>query len=215
MYTKIKIATAACLCFVLSGCFTPRSFVDPSVPKISYDALQKRQEPLKLKVTTEFQRNGKAFPRISVMLKDSTERILRGTGVIVPAGDDSAGTIEVTVNNIADIGAAAAKGAGVGLTFGLAGTTVMDNYELTVSVNINGKTFTRTAIKHAIYSAIGNTSLPPGIEGLPTNVAFERALEQMLLKAIVDMQKSGELAMMPVRVDSIPYAMNRLPSMFR
>lgn len=215
MYTKIKLATAACLCFILSGCFTPKSFVDPSVPKLSYDSLEKRQEPLKLKITAEFQRNSKPLPRADATLKDNTERILRGTGVIVPASDDGAGSIKVTLNNVADMGAAAAKGAGVGLTFGLAGTTVMDAYELTVSVNVNGKTFTHTAIKHAIYTAIGNTSLPPGIEGIPPNVAFERALEQMLLKAIVDMQKSGELAMTPFHINTIPYAMNPLSAIVR
>jgi hypothetical protein len=217
MHTKIKIIIAACLCFILSGCFPPKSFVDPTVPKLSYDNLKKRQDQLRLKVIAEFQRNGEAFPRLNVSLKDNTERILRGTGVIAPVGDNAAGagTIEVTVNNLGDIGAAAAKGAGVGLTFGLVGATVTDNYELTVRVNINGKTFTRKSIRHAIHTTIGNARIPPGMEAIPPNVAFERVLEQMLLKAIFDMQQSGELAMMPLRIGAVPYAMNQFSSLSR
>ncbi|MCF3696715.1 hypothetical protein L2E31_25160, partial [Salmonella enterica subsp. enterica serovar Weltevreden] len=52
---------------------------------------------------------------------------------------------------------------------------------------------TRSAIKHAIFTAIGNTSLPEGIEAVPINVAFGRVLEQMLLRALQDLQRSGDL----------------------
>lgn len=179
---------------MLAGCISPKSFVDPSVQKVSYDDLTKRVEPLKLKLSVEFQRNGQPYPRVNSVLKDNSERVLRGTGVIVPANDDAAGEVKITVNNIADVGAAAAKGFGTGLTFGLAGSTVMDAYEMTITITANGKTASRSAIKHALYTAIGNTTLPAGVETVPPNVAFERVLEQMILRALQDLQKSGELA---------------------
>jgi hypothetical protein len=190
----LRIVLAATLsCLPLTGCISSKSFVDPSVPKLSYDDLTKKSEPLKLKLSVEFQRNGVPYPRADSTLKDNTERILRGTGVITPAESQTVGEIKVTVNNIADTGSAAAKGVGTGLTFGLAGSTVMDAYEMTISITANGKTINRTAIKHALYTAIGNTSLPPGIETVPPNVAFGRVLEQMILRALQDMQATGEL----------------------
>ena len=180
-------------CFVLSGCISSRSFVDPSIPKVSYEDIKKRSDPLKLKLLVEFQRNGEHLPKVDSTLKDNTERVLRGTGVIVPVDDQSVGEIKVVVNNIADLGSARAKGFGTGLTFGLAGSTVADAYEMTISITINGKTISRTAIKHSLYTIIGNGTLPNGVESIPPNVAFERVLEQMILRALHEMQNTGEL----------------------
>lgn len=195
MLFGIRASAAVILsCLALAGCIAPKSFVDPSVQKVSYEDLNKRIEPLKLTLVVEFQRNGQSFPKANPLLKDSAERVLRGTGIITPVNDQATGEVKITVNNIADVGAAAAKGFGTGLTLGLAGSTVMDAYEMTISITANGKTASRSAIKHALYTAIGNTTLPPGVETVPPNVAFERVLEQMILRALQDMQKTGELA---------------------
>lgn len=188
--TLFAVAVA---CTALAGCVSPQSFLDPSVPRISYADLGKRAEPLKLKLSVEFQRNGEAYPRVDPVLKDNAQRILRSTGLIVPTDSDPAGSIRIVVNNFGDLGDARAKGIKTGLTLGLAGSTVMDGYEMTVSITANGKTATRTAIKHALYTAIGNTTLPSGVEAVPPTVAFDRVLEQMLLRALQDMQKAGEL----------------------
>lgn len=122
--------------------------------------------------------------------------MLRGTGLIVLSDEKAVDEIKVVVNNTGDTGSAAAKGIGTGLTFGLVGSTVMDAYEMTVTITSNGKAASRTAIKHALYSALGNTTLPPGIEAVPPNVAFFLVVEQMLLRALQDMQKAGELTYM-------------------
>jgi hypothetical protein len=203
---NLRIVLAATLsCLALTGCISSKSFVDPSVQKLSYDDLTKKAEPLKLKLSVEFQRNGVPYPRADSTLKDNTERVLRGTGVITPAESQTVGEIKVTVNNIADTGSAAAKGFGTGLTFGLAGSTVMDAYEMTISITANGKTINRTAIKHALFTAIGNTSLPPGIESVPPNVGFGRVLEQMILRALQDMQAAGELTY-SIQPQPLPWA---------
>jgi hypothetical protein len=192
---KISTLLAVAVAFAaLVGCASPKSYLDPSVPKISAAELARRAEPLKLKLTVEFQRNGEHYPRVDSLLADSVQRILRSTGLIVPADSDSAGSIRIVVNNSGDLSDARAKGIKTGLTLGLAGSTVMDVYEMTVSITANGKTVTRTAIKHALYTAIGNTTLPSGVEIVSTSVAFDRVLEQMLLRALRDMQKAGELA---------------------
>lgn len=184
----------AMVCLLLSGCISPRSYVDPTFSKTRYEDINRRSEPLKLKIAAEFQRNGTHFEKADMMLKDNSERILRGTGVIIPSVESTDGEINIVCNNIADLGAAGAKGFGTGLTFGAIGSTVTDAYELSVSIKTkDGKTISRNAIKHALHTAIGNTSLPEGVEAVLPDAAFERVLEQMLLKAIKDMQESGEL----------------------
>ncbi|MDR2637701.1 MAG: hypothetical protein LBB55_05120, partial [Zoogloeaceae bacterium] len=97
-------------------------------------------------------------------------------------------------NNIVDTDTAVAKGFGTGLTFGLVGTLVTDAYEMSVSITANGKAVERVAVKHALHSAIGNTAIPEGIETMPPNEAFERVLEQMILRVLHDIQSKGELS---------------------
>ena len=191
--SRKAFVTLATACLLLTGCISSKSFVDPTFPKVSYDDVKKRTEPLRLKLTVEFQRNGQPFPRADTTLKDNAERVLRGSGVITPVADQGDGDIKITMNNIADTGSAAAKGFGTGLTFGLVGTTVTDAYEMSVSITAQGKTIYRTAFKHALHTAIGNTTVPPGLETVPLNVGFGRIAEQLLLRILQDMQKSGDL----------------------
>jgi hypothetical protein len=193
MKSTYSFFTLVLVCLALTGCISPKSFMDPSVAKVSYEQIEKPSEPMRLILIVEFQRNGVHVPKADPTLKDNTERILRGTGVIVPVENQEIGEIKVTVNNTGDLGSAAAKGLGTGLTFGLVGSTVMDAYEMTVTISTREKTTTKREIKHAMYTAIGNTTLPPEIETVPINVGFERVLEQMLLRAILEMQKDGDL----------------------
>ena len=188
-----SVALLVLFCFGLAGCMSPKSFVDPTYPKVSYGDVKKRPAALRLKLIVEFQRNGEHVPKVDSTLRDNTERVLRASGVIVPVSDEGEGTIKIVMNNIADMGAAAAKGFGTGLTFGLVGTTVTDSYEMTISITANGKTIERIAIKHALHTAIGNTTVPEGLETMPPNLAFERVLEQVILRALRDMQGAGEL----------------------
>jgi hypothetical protein len=179
----------------LTACMSTKSFLDPSFPKISYEELKKPLQPKKLRVTAEFQRNGEHLERVDQSISDSTERILRASGLAIPGAD---GTIHVVLNNIADIGGAVGKGLGTGLTFGLAGSLVTDTYEMQVTINVGGKTFTRTAVKHALHSAIGRAETPEGIETMPLQTAFDRLFEQMLLRVLKEYQSSPEFSSLGV-----------------
>jgi hypothetical protein len=123
----------------------------------------------------------------------------------MPSVEPVDGEITIVCNNVGDLGPAAVKGIGIGLTFGAIGNTVTDGYELSVSIKTkDGKSISRSEIKHALHTAIGNTSVPEGVETVLPNVAFERVLEQMLLKAIRDMQESGELTWFIHVIDQKP-----------
>jgi len=178
---------------LLTGCVSTKSFVDPTFAKVSYGDLTKRSAPLRLRLTVEFQRNGQPLPRADATLRDNAERVLFDSGLIAPVDDEGEGEIRIVMNNIADMRDAAAKGLGAELTFGLAGSTVTDAYEMWVSITVHGKTIGRTAFKHALHTAIGHVNTPPGLEGVSPNVAFGRVTEQLLLRVLQDMQQSGEL----------------------
>lgn len=105
MFNPLKsVVLLAIVTFGIGGCMSPKSFVDPAYPKVSYDQITKRQSPLRLNLTVEFQRNGEHLPKVDSTLRDNTERVLRASGVIVPVSDASEGQIRVVVNNIADRG---------------------------------------------------------------------------------------------------------------
>jgi hypothetical protein len=185
---RLRVVFALALSLAFSGCITPKWFVDPSVAKLTYEDLHHAAQPLRLTLAVAFQRNGVPYPKADSTLRDDTERILRASRVIVPVSGGSEGQIKVTVNNIADQSAAAAKGFGTGLTFGLVGSTVMDAYELSITITVGSKIFTRMAVRHAFYTMIGNTTAPAGVETVPPNVAFQRVLEQMLIRVLREYQ---------------------------
>ncbi len=189
----IKILVIAGLSIALFGCLSPKSFVDPSSQKFTYEDIKRRNEPVNLRLSVEFQRHGSPYPRAEPTLRDSAERTLRATGLITPTDVDSVGEIKIIVNNTADLATAAAKGFGTGLTLGLIGSTVQDNYELTMTITIKGKTITKSGIKNSIFTTIGNAAAPDGVQTSPPGVTFSKVLEQMILQALKEMEESKEL----------------------
>lgn len=188
-----KTLVSVTLAILLAGCISPRSYLDPSQQKISYSDLARPDKPLSLRLTTEFQRNGEPNPKANPTLLDNSSRILRASGIVDPDGPNSVGSINIVVNNVADIASAATKGFGTGLTLGLVGSTVSDNYELTMTISINEKKVTKSGIRNGIATAIGNTSIPPGVEIFTTSLAFQKVLEQMILEALKQFQSDGSL----------------------
>lgn len=193
MHLRISIFKLVTTCILISGCISPKSFTDPQVPPISFDAVERQAEPLRLRHFVEFQRNGASYPAAHATLNAIVERTLRGSSVILPAEDGLDGEIRVTVNNIGDLGDAAARGFGTGLTFGVVGSTVVDGYEMSALLNARGRTASRSGVRHSIYTAIGNTSLPPGAELTTLDLAFQKVVESMLLRVLRDMQQRGDL----------------------
>jgi hypothetical protein len=185
---------------VLMGCASPRSFLGASLPNIKYEDVKKRATPLRLQLVVEFQRNGTPFPQGDVPLRDYAAKILAGTGVISPIDvvsaveDQGDGAIRIVMDNIADSGTVAAEASRSRFPLWMVGKTITDAYTLSIAITMKGKTIRRTGIKHAFHTAFGNMEIPQGVEVFPSNQAFGRMLEQMILRALQDMQLSGELS---------------------
>ena len=178
---------------LLAGCFTPQAFLDPAAPKLSYDDLRKPAAPLKLIVKTQFERNGQALPAGDPHLRATTLKTLRGSGVIEPVESNAEGEISVKVNNIVALGEAVGKGIGTGLTFGLAGSTVTERYEMDVKIETRAGRYSRSKEPGHFLATVGNASRPEGVEVMPAGTAFERTVEQLLLKVLKDFDPKTSL----------------------
>lgn len=186
------------LILVLSGCVTPpKSYVDPGFDNITYEDLTRRSEPHKWRVFVEFQRNGTHLPEGDSELRGHVKRVIRASGVAVPTENVQAPELNVVVNNYGDRGSAAAKGIGTGLTLGLVGNTVTDVYEMTISLWQKGKGTQQTKYRHSLHTAIGNESVPPGVEPMTPNAAFGNVVEQMLLRALKELEQNNVLSFSP------------------
>ena len=195
MKTHFKLFVVLIVIFFgLFGCATTKSYVDPGFSRASYDDITRRSEPYRIKITVEFQRNGKHLPQADSELMGHVERVVRGTGFAIPATQDTSGELKVVVNNVADMGKAAAKGLGTGLTFGLAGSTVTDYYEMEASLSLNDKVIKKTGYKHALHTTVGQKKAPQGLEPMTPSAAFGKIVEQLILNFINDIQKSPELS---------------------
>lgn len=190
----IRISVVLVALVVLSGCVTPKSYVDPSFSKADYGDLQTTAQKYDANVTVQFQRNGKVFDKAHTELENHVLRSLRSTGIINPVTADSGLSIRVVVNNVANMGSAATKGVGTGLTLGLAGSVVTDYYEISIEFSDGQGGTIRNDYKHALHTTIGNKKAP--IEGVaPTSPAdgFGTIVEQTILNFVKDMQDSGLL----------------------
>jgi hypothetical protein len=187
---------------VLAGCASPSttSFLGASFPKVEYKDVRKSAKPPRLRLAVEFQRNGEHFPKGDVPLRDYAAAILNDAGVvsisdvITESEEQEQGEVRIVLNNIADSGTVAAETSHSSLPLWMVGKTITDAYEMSLFITAGGKTVSRTGIRQAVHTAIGNMVVPSGIESFPHNKAFGKMLEQMILKALVDLQKEGGLA---------------------
>ena len=193
--------TSIIISLALAGCAAqPVSFLGASFPKVEYKDIKKRATPLRLKLVVEFQRNGEDFLKGDIPLRDYAAAILNETGIIstydvvTEAEKQEEGQIRIIVNNVADSATVAAEESGPKLPRWMVGKTITDAYEMSLFITTRGKTIGRTGIKHAFHTVVGNMEIPDGIETFPSNEAFGRMLRQMILRALEDMQKSGELS---------------------
>lgn len=191
---KGRILIAAVAAAVLTGCISIKSYVDPSFARTRYEDLVKPAQALPLWVNVEFSRQGRRIPRADSEDRGHVERVLRASGLVTPQESAANGEITIAVNNVADLGEAAAKGFGTGLTFGLAGSTVQDGYEMTVTLARNGQTVTKSGYRHVVISTVGNKKGPEGLAPTTPGGAFGTVVEQMLLNALADLQNDGVLA---------------------
>lgn len=191
-----KIIILALPLMVLTGCISSKTYIDPNFEKATYEDVKSVAKKYDTQIFVEFQRNGETLEAVNKEVLNHVERTLRATSIVTPSQGGADYSIKVIVNNIADIGEAAAKGFGTGLTFGAAGSTVTDYYEVKIEYTDKSGINLTKDYKHALHTTIGNEDAP--FEGaIPTTPAdgFGTVVEQVLLNFVVEMQKEGKLSL--------------------
>ena len=190
---RLSRVAAATLIFplVLSGCVTVKSYLDPAMPTVNYEELIRPAQPLKLDVTAEFQRNGDHIERSGRLLKEKVERVLLASGVIVPTLGSRVGEIHVVLDSLEDRDMAASRGVGAGLAFGPIGSSFQYAFEMSVTITVNGKTFTHDGLRHSVIKIDGSGAAPEGVKLTTLDAAVNKIIEQMLITALKEFQRGN------------------------
>jgi len=190
-----KMLVLGTVALTLSGCISVKSYVDPGFKGASYSEVKAPAKKYAMNVEVEFQRNGEHLQKADSELRGHVERTLRATGVVQPEFGGSDATLKVVVNNIADLAAAAAKGVGTGLTFGASGSSVIDAYEIHISLVVNGKEVD-SSYQHALHSTVGNADAPfANVTPTTPADAFGKIIEEVVVKFVKDMQTQNILVL--------------------
>jgi hypothetical protein len=184
------------LAVICTGCTASKAYIDPKFRDADYLSIKASDSPRPVLVTATFQTNGKPNKQLHTLVRKKVTKVLAATRVFTEpanAQTNQAGRLEITVNNVANIGGAVGKGVGTGLTLGLAGSEVVDGYEMTAIYTPTGGSPVTKTYKHAIHTTIGVHSAPEGMEPVPSADAFDQVVEDMLLNFLRDLQKDGNL----------------------
>ena len=94
--------------------------------------------------------------------------------------------MHIVVNNKANIAKAASKGLVTGFTWGLIGYKIEDEYEMEVTLTLNGKTTTKTGYTETLVTKAGLASAPSDKIQLYGDKATEKIAQQLILQYLSD-----------------------------
>ncbi|HVQ09282.1 MAG TPA: hypothetical protein VMS43_12695 [Allosphingosinicella sp.] len=164
------------------------------------------ETPRPVQLLFTFQTNGAPNMRATNFVKEQVGNDVRGSGLFsevaqAPVADGA--VLSITINNIPERGAAG-RGFRTGLTFGLAGTTVTDDYEITFEY-LSGPTATpiRRVVRHAIRTTIGRTDPPTDVtRARNPEEALRTVVRQSLAHGLN--QLGGDPAFVPALTGTAP-----------
>jgi hypothetical protein len=196
MNTILKLALACAGAASLTACISTKSYVGPVSPVAAAATLHGLSQPVPVRVSSQFQVNGKAVPNGTPALQAQVEQALRASGVFAPSSDPgTAATITVVVNDTVDLQAAHKKGFHAGLTLGSSGALIPDEYAYSATfANGTGEPYQAT-YQQGIVTAIGNNvQVPAGAAPTTPVDAFHHVIMDMTTRFVQDLQSKGVVA---------------------
>ena len=191
---SLRFVVALAVCTGVTGCMTVKSYVDPALPVISNTQLPKVQQPQPTTVLFEFKTKGNNNARATSAMSGRVVAAVAQSGMFgqlsTTVSDPNGALLSITINNVADTSGAAAKGVGTGLTLGLAGSLVTDNYICTATYTVAGKSY-ETTVHHALLSTIGNHSAPQGLAPMAPRDAMNQIVDQLVWHALAQLDSES------------------------
>lgn len=187
---KLFLLAAA---FSLSACMIPQPYISDEYQKYRPSDLKVPERPYVLKLETEFSRNGTPLPAVVPTFTNAVNQALNETRVAVSA-PQAENSLKISADNIADLGQAARSGVKTGLTLGISGSTVQDDYRFICSYSDGKQELSHAEFKHAIVSTIGASNAPIGMtRQLNVQQAFNSITRDIVVNCLGDLQKKGYL----------------------
>jgi hypothetical protein len=178
----------------VSGCITTTMYVDPKLPVVRAEDLKPAAPAGAVQLMFEFRTRGLPNSVATTRIKPIVMGAVGKTGLFSQVSDapvPDGRTLTIVIDNVRLDDKGAAEAFGVGLTFGLAGTTVSDGYVCNATYRPPGGKANTKTVKHAIHSTIGNASGPPGIPPMQPREAVTQVMEQLTLNALQELAKDG------------------------
>lgn len=183
---------AACLVAgstLLTGCVSPM-YLDTATKEVPVAEMKKVANPKPAQLSFEFLSRGAPKSTVTAALKDAITAQVAESGLFAPAVDGQpAAILMITLNNVPVQADKTGSAFLTGMTFGLAGTSVTDGFECTVSYLPVGqdKAIVKLA-RHAIHVTLGNAS-PPPTAGKPMEheLAVRTMTHEILSNALRDL----------------------------
>lgn len=192
--TLIRPLAALAVASLLSGCLSTKSYVDPKLHDLSWTAVRAPAQVHAVGLEVQFFRNGERMARVDKHARGAVERALQKSGVVSLQASGAPAKLQVSVNNVADIGDAMKKGFGTGLTFGAKGSVVTDGYEITVRYERDGQVVEKR-YQHALHTTVGNADpVTPATPMTPVQ-GFDAIVEDALMHFLRDAQADGLLVL--------------------
>jgi hypothetical protein len=171
-----------------------KSYLDPSVPVVSYRDLSTSSKGPKLGVIVEFQTDGKPNPEATAIFRRSALATLTKTNVFVSVDEGavaSGANLKIVMNNTG--GTSTGSGVATGLTFGAVGTNATDRYIISVAYQrVDGKSVAKE-YRRELYTGIGNAQYPSGVKLMTMDEAVNTMFEQVVLQLVKDLQHDGDV----------------------
>jgi len=178
----------------LSGCISPQSYIDTALPVLRFEDVPPAATPRPVQLLFEFRTKGAPNARATAYAKPIVTETVTKAGLFsavseAPVADGR--MLTIVIDNVPLTDDAAARGFGVGLTFGLAGTMVSDGYICTATYAQPGGARNTKSVKHALHTTVGNASGPPGVQGMKPDDAAPILIRQMTLNALQAIRRDG------------------------
>ncbi len=194
-----KLLLALALTAGLAGCVTPPSaYVTHAFPTVQPDQISAPQQPLRLQVVTRRYRDGPLYNDASPWVYDGAVKALNKSRVILPSPQGEDGKVLVVVKErpaeSGDTARGVAKGIMTGLTLGAIGSTATGQFDISLEITSQGKTFAHAPLLVDVHVRMGNADVPPGLQSYrDANDALKQALSDAVLAMLWDMQQKDQL----------------------
>jgi hypothetical protein len=179
--------------------------VDATLGEVKAEDKVKVAEPRPVQLLFEFQTDGVPNAKAVKFVLPIVTKELQATGVVGTISNapvDGSDLLSIVFNNITEKGAAS-KGFKTGLTFGLAGTVVQDNYEVQFRyTHGSGEPIART-IHHRLYTKLGAKQDPENAVPMKNaEAAIQTIVHQVIAQGMN--QIAGDPAFAPAPAAAAP-----------